>query len=163
MTTLTAPDELAFSSGCCPLPSGTTGETTVLSQKDLFLGPMFALCETPPTWLPGVITKLSDLAPLEDNWDSYGASPIDPRSISNAQALVQWLAMFIGVDEPAVGASPDGEAGLSWDGGPWSLDVDVSPDGRIDYVYIDDRDAARDVEASTHDPYELLTLLTAWD
>lgn len=70
--------------------------------------------------------------------------------------------MYVGVDEPAVGATPDGEAGLSWDGGPWSLDVDVTRDGRYEYVFLDDRDSTLSIEASTRDKDDLLIRLTTW-
>ena len=43
------------------------------------------------------------------------------------------------------------------------LDADVRADGLIEYVYADDRDDHPDVEASTRNMNELLTLLPAWD
>lgn len=131
------------------------------SQTDA-LQTFVALRHTPAQWLGEARDKLQNLATLGENWDSYGASPIDARSIECAQRLVENLAMIIGVRPPAVGATPDGEAGLSWDGGHWCLDADVSPDGRISYVFVDDQDPSRDLEASTRDPRELIALLTDW-
>lgn len=148
----------AFDQDTYPVSLQANQETAALSPL-----PMVATRERPPKWLRDTITKLQNLATLQENWDSYGASPVNADSIFRAQELVCYLAMFVGVDEPAVGATPDGEAGLSWDGGPWSLDVDIAPDGRIDYVYIDDRDSSQDVEMSTRRPHDLLMYLTGWD
>ena len=64
-------------------------------------------------------------------------------------------------DEPAVGATPDGEPGLSWDGGAWSLDVDIARSGFFRYVYIHDQDESKDVEASTRYADDLLPFLTS--
>ena len=118
--------------------------------------------DAPHDWLGRVLDKLQRLATLGENWDSYGAAPVDHDSIREAQKLVEHLAMYVGVDEPAVGATPDGEAGLSWDGGPWSLDVDVTRDGRYEYVFLDDRDSTLSIEASTRDKDDLLIRLTTW-
>ena len=109
-------------------------------------------------WLPTVIAELDALGDLEANWDSYGALPIDPVSIEYAARLANLLAERKGIREPAVGATPDGHAGLSWDGGSWSLDVDVTPDGLWEYVIF--VKGARDIEGSTDDPSIFVAVLT---
>lgn len=139
------------------LAAGKSDETSILSPRT-----KYALRDA-PLWLQETITKLKNLATLQENWDSYGGLPVDRRSIDNAILLITNLASVENVSEPAIGATPDGEAGLSWDGGHWSLDADILPDGRIDYVYTDDRDPSCDVEETTSNPYDLLSLLTAWE
>ena len=68
--------------------------------------------------------------------------------------------MYVGVAEPAVGASPEGHVGFSWDEGAWSLDAEVLPDGRIEYVYLDEQDSAKDRDTTTRLWTDLLELLT---
>lgn len=136
----------------------TNADATVFHSRGVY-----ALRESKPKWLPITIDKLRSLAGLEENWDSYGAVPVDLRSIERAAELIEYLGMFVNVDEPAVGATPDGEAGLSWDGGSWSLDVDVTPDGRYEYVFIDEQDSSAEIENATHNPADLLQYLPAWD
>ena len=70
--------------------------------------------------------------------------------------------MFECVEKPAVGATPDGHIGFSWDEGAWSLDAEILPTGRIEYVYLDERDSAQDREAVALDWAELLEMLTQW-
>ena len=113
-----------------------------------------------PTWVRRTITKLENLPALQENWDSYGARPIDMRSIQKAHELICELALYVGINEPAVSATPDGHVGLSWDEGSWSIDAEMLPDGRIRYVYLDERDSANDRERVTCGRYELLGLLT---
>ena len=121
-----------------------------------------ALRETPAEWLPTTLEKIEALLDLQQDWDSYGATPLDSATIDKASQCACFLAHFVGISAPVVGAAPDGKAGFSWDSGAWSLDVDISPTGRIHYVYIDQRDESCDQEAWTDDLYELVRLLTAW-
>jgi hypothetical protein len=121
---------------------------------------MVAIRETQPKWLRDSLRKLQELATLQENWDSYGASPVNANSVVRAQELVCYLARFVGVDEPAVGATPEGHVGFSWDEGAWSLDAEVLPNGRIAYVYLDERDSANDRETTTRRWADLLALLT---
>ena len=147
----------AFDQDCYQIPVETGQETAVLSrQQQVFV----ARRQAEPKWLAETNAKLDNLAALQENWDSYGASPIDPRSIANAQQLIFNLGMFVGVDVPAIGATPDGHVGFSWDEGTWSLDAEVLPDGRIEYVYLDERDSANDRETTTRRWADLLELLT---
>lgn len=138
-------------------PADTHSQTNVFSSPQVVVAP-----RQPAAWRSDTIKKLENLATLGDNWDSYGADQIDVRSISHAKELVSLLSTYVGVESPAVGATPDGEVGLSWDGGHWSLDAEINKDGRIDYVYIDDRNNINDVEKSTHNLYDLLMRLTQW-
>ena len=147
---------LAFPEPFSLVPAGTDQQPEALVRL-----PVIALRDPPP-WLKITLSKLEALGTLQENWDSYGAAPVERNSIREAQKLLMHLAMYVGVDEPAVGATPDGEAGLSWDGGPWSLDVDVTREGRYEYVFLDDRDSALSIEASTRDKDDLLIRLTTW-
>lgn len=115
-----------------------------------------------PPWLTEVVRKLQDLAILDEDWDSYGAASIDHNSIANSLRLITFLAGFVGVEPPAVGGTPEGHVGLSWDEGKWSLDVEVLPDGRIEYVYLDERDHANDQEVTTINCSSVVALLTRW-
>lgn len=124
--------------------------------------PVFAKHDTPPSWLPQILTRVGALADLGENWDSYGGRAIDGRSIAAAQRLIDHLARFIGVNAPAVSGTPDGGVGFSWDDGDWSLDAEVLRCGRINYVYLDEKDSAKDRETSKTDGNELLELLTQW-
>lgn len=148
---------IAFVDDFDPIPAETSGNTEALSRETVF-----ARRETYPEWLREMIEKLENLATLQENWDSYGAGPIDKRSIKKARDLIGYLAAFIAVDCPAVAGTPDGHVGFSWDEGSWSLNAKILPDGRIKYVYLDERDATKDRETTTRNWSDLLDLLTQW-
>ena len=140
---------------CIPLVRKTEPET------EAFAG-VFAKHEELPDWLSDVLSQIEGLRNLPPNWDSYGAVPVDPRSISAAREVIARLARYVNVGKPAVGATPDGDVGFSWDVGDWSIDADIAPSGRISYVYLDERDHVNDEDTWTNDPCDLLHLLTQW-
>jgi hypothetical protein len=112
------------------------------------------------TWLEEATRKIQALALLKENWDSYGASPINPDSIAEALNVVASLANVYDIDAPAVGGSPDGNVGLSWDGGSWSLDAKILPDERIEIIYLDELNPWDDIEHANAGLPALLSRLT---
>lgn len=120
--------------------------------------PVLARQQHSPEWLDEQIDQLHRLLKLQRNWDSYGAEPIDPRSVRLAKQLLRWLAQFVAIEAPTVTASPDGNAALCWDNGHRSLDVEILPDGSIEYAYLNDEDQ----EGTTLDAEDLAILLTQW-
>ena len=141
-----------------PLPAETQAETAAFFADS----PVLARHETRPAWLRTTLEKIGKLLDLEYNWDSYGAEPVHVQSVASARGIISFLAEFVGVEAPTVGATPDGEVGFCWDAGDWSLDAYVTTSGRVSYVYLDERDHARDREGRTSNPWELLELLTGW-
>lgn len=157
MTKESAGQTVVFAGSYNSVPAEASADAVVLTRPTVF-----ARRAAPPDWLADTIVKLDKLVGLEQNWDSYGASPVDHTSVATAKELIRYLAMFTNVDKPAVGATPDGQVGFSWDEGAWSLDVEVLSDGRFAYVYLDERDGSNDRETATRESSELLPLLTQW-
>lgn len=124
--------------------------------------PVLALRQRPLGWFQTVIEKLERLTTLEEDWDSYGAAPVSSDSIRVAIEIAGYISRIENVPEPAVGAAPNGHVGFSWDGGPWSLDAEILPEGRIKYVYLDDRESTRERDRVTDRPAEIAQLLTQW-
>ena len=147
----------AFSGDLHTIPAETAHVASALSTPATV-----ALLVRRPAWLSIVVGKLDGLALLEENWDSYGGSRVDRKSVDHAREFISYLASVQNVTEPAVGGSPDGNVGFSWDHGAWSLDVEVLPCGRYDYVYLDERDRSKDLEASARDGFEFVERLTQW-
>ncbi|MCH8150426.1 MAG: hypothetical protein IH987_21015 [Planctomycetes bacterium] len=71
----------------------------------------------PPDWWKQTRQEIEDLRDLEENWDSYDAHPIHSISIILALAAMEYLAGFVGVTRPTIGATPAGHVGLSWGAG----------------------------------------------
>jgi hypothetical protein len=122
-------------------------------------------CAASPHWLEGCAADIDQLVGLEENWNSYGARKVDPRSIEFAKRLIVDLANMSGdIACPQVAASPDGNVALSWQWHDHSreLNVEITPDGTIRYSYIDEEDSSRDAEGETDDPHLIARLRTQW-
>lgn len=85
------------------------------------------MAETPP-WLSGAITRIRHLLTLPANWDSYGASPVDP---SVADTMVRFLSDPMWVSTPIPMIVPTTEGGLSvgWRRDPVAIEVAFDPQG----------------------------------
>ncbi|MCH8342750.1 MAG: hypothetical protein IH983_02055 [Planctomycetes bacterium] len=143
--------ELAFfEATSVPTTATSTGEAWAPKPATL------ALREETSAWLSERVDRLRRLLGLQENWDSYGAKPIDPRSVEFAVRLLTSLADVDGIEAPTVTASPDGNAALCWDDGHRSLDVEILADGSIEYAYLNDEDH----EGTTLDAEDLAILLT---
>lgn len=155
--TLSVCTAAAFEGGYLPVPANA-------GQDGLAFRPRVAVAlrGAPADWLNDAAQKLEALSILRENWDSYGALPINHTAIENARWLLTYLAWTQNVDAPAVGGTPDGTVGLSWDDGVWSIDAEVFPSGQIHYVYLDDRNPNNEREATLSCVDELVELLTQW-
>lgn len=133
--------------------AASSGDPSVPSQ------PVLALRSTPPPWLGDRSWQLADLSTLEAGWDSYGAKPVDRRSIERALEVLYSLAFVDGLGAPVVTASADGHACLVWDDGVRTLEVEVMPDGLLVYTFVCAADDSKDASGRTRQPYELAPLL----
>jgi hypothetical protein len=140
--------------------SETMPATTGEEVASFFRGRTITLRNWPRDWLRNVILELRDLARLPGNWDSYGALPIAQESILAACHIVAHLALVPGIEAPAIVGTPDGDVGLCWDGGGWSLDASVDPTGLIRYVFIKSQ-PPEEVEGRTRDVRELVLRLAS--
>lgn len=86
-------------------------------------------------WL-GAKNELDELVKLKENWDSYGALPVDHDSVLHARRLL--LSLWgKGIPCPTVTASPAGNAAFCWDDGAASVDVEVMGNGLFHVVHVD--------------------------
>jgi len=115
-------------------------------------------------WLQDCIDRIGRLHQLKPNWDSYGAEPVDPRSIEFAKQFLQDLVFLSTVECPRVAASPEGNVALSWESADYlcELDLEVLPDGHIQYSYIDERPPVFEIEGETAAPDPIVNLLAQW-
>lgn len=104
------------------------------------------------------IDRLRDLKP---NWDSYGANPVDLKSIAVAKKLVGMFVEVAGIECPRVAAWSAGNVALSWEWCDYSreLDLEILPDGTLRYSYLDEHQPNRDCEGETSDPNLIVQLL----
>lgn len=131
---------------------GTAEGLVVIARRD------------PADWSADCLNRMKRLCELKQNWDSYGANPVDPGSIEVAKQLVRMFAQMTGIDCPRVAASPAGNVALSWEWEDQSreLDLEVQRDGILRYSFLDERQPSQDTEGETNDPNLIVQLLTQW-
>jgi hypothetical protein len=77
-----------------------------------------------PLWLSPTIDKMSELLMLSENWDSYGARPIDPKC---ALAALRLLGRVMRNHSPPPSVLPTnrGSVQLEWHKSGVDLEVNV--------------------------------------
>ena len=77
--------------------------------------------------------RLDHLADLPQNWDSYGASPINPKVIQRVRAILREILALGGEDIPLPFVAPAGDGGLELEWTSLSgeeLMLELSPEDR---------------------------------
>jgi hypothetical protein len=76
--------------------------------------------------------KLLEMTAGQPNWDGYGASAVNRRSLFQAVLFIKALPTTI--PAPEISADPDGEVDLSWHfDTSRTLSISIGPTGRLAY------------------------------
>jgi hypothetical protein len=86
-----------------------------------------------PDWFKGAIDRISELASLQDGWDSYGARRVTNRAISQARFLLSNLDVE-DLPRPHIAALPDGGVGFHWRIADRDLEIEIEPNGAMHYL-----------------------------
>jgi hypothetical protein len=86
-------------------------------------------------WLRAAQLKISELAQLAENWDSYGSRPIQPRAIERASAALDCLS-YINLPAPQIFPVPGGGLQLEFEQGGRELEIEFLPDGSRGYLMV---------------------------
>ena len=106
----------------------------------------------PAEWLDRLMVRIRSFAQLEENWDSYGAPPIDQSSIRNAGEFARQCAVSLTPrTEPDVQPTASGYVEFSWESENQSvvLNVELLPNGTVHYLYEND-ETAETIEQISH-------------
>jgi hypothetical protein len=89
---------------------------------------------TEPAWFKPTVERLKHLLQLREDWDSYGAAPVDPRA---ARKALQLLALTTSLATPAPAVVPTVRGGLQleWHQPDVDLEVEVPPSGPLRMTY----------------------------
>ncbi len=84
-----------------------------------------------PPWLWRTLAAVKPLFALEPNWDSYGASVVEPGGV--VQGL-NFLGKILEVDTPAPAVVPTAEGGIQfeWHASGIDLEITFGPSGQIE-------------------------------
>ena len=85
---------------------------------------------TPPWW-DEFLEKLRKIAELPQGWDSYGSNPIDPSCIQKA---IEVLPKLVNENTPIPSVVPcsDGAVQVEWHTRGMDVEIEFTPDGRIE-------------------------------
>lgn len=91
-----------------------------------------------PAWFMPTVRAMGELLGLPENWDSYGAHPVNLGAVSFA---LQLLSETMRADTPAPAVVPTSHGGvqLEWHARGIDLEIEIRSPGRIYVSYEDHR------------------------
>jgi hypothetical protein len=89
-----------------------------------------------PLWYFRAVSIVNDFRDLEPNWDSYQSPPPTETALTSA-LLVLRLVPEVGLGAPHIAPVSGGGIDLGWYFDRSRLEVEVLPDGSIEYVFQD--------------------------
>jgi hypothetical protein len=90
--------------------------------------------ESGPEWLPQTEEALRKLLSLPQNWNSYGARPIQPQNVDSAVQLLHQLAGQ-NTPQPIVVPTVRGGVQLEWHTDGIDLEIEINEPGRFQVLY----------------------------
>lgn len=90
-----------------------------------------------PQWMRDALSRLNQVAQMPSNWDTYGAIPVNQRTLEHA-LLVLTKLMPSSKRLPQILASSHGGVLLQWDDGRRELEVSVDGPMRGTVYFSDD-------------------------
>jgi hypothetical protein len=83
-----------------------------------------------PAWLYPALSRFQLLSRLDENWDTYGGSPLSDEAIYTALAIIARLLRDESVP-PAIVPTSEGGVQLEWQRAGDELEIRVAPSGEI--------------------------------
>ena len=113
---------------CCMVPFGPASL--------VFSGP-------PPAWFNSLLTGIGRIGELEENWDSYGARPIDPRCAETTTNLLLSV-LDSGTPKPSVVPTSRGGIQLEWHRAGVDLEIEIESPDRVNVFFEDHREGTEE-------------------
>ncbi len=94
-------------------------------------------------WLRAAQLKISELAKLAENWDSYGSPRIQSAAIEQASRALDCLSS-INLPPPQIFPVPGGGIQMEFEQNGRELEIEFMPDGAIGYLMVADNGEMRE-------------------
>lgn len=100
---------------------------------------------TTPSWLPDSVHDLNYILTLKENWDSYGAHKVQPKTAVTAIQIM--LAVMKGkTPVPSIVPTPTGSIQLEWHKYGIDLEVEIAASGNYSISFEDETGQAESWE-----------------
>ena len=91
------------------------------------------LLEQISPWVIDCLRRIASFAELEEGWDSYGSSRIQPAAVMAATKFISEIPVER-VPEPSVSPVAGGGIGFHWRVGDRDLEIEFLPNGTAEYL-----------------------------
>jgi hypothetical protein len=108
-------------------------------------------------WLQDAQKELQALKKMPENWDSYGSPEITNEASKKVADLLGELARF-GMSKPNIFPVSGGGLQLEWQKNARELEIEILPDGNIEFLIVDQNGEMREGKAIGGD----VLRLTQW-
>ncbi len=112
-------------------------------------------------WQVDAVKKILSFQPLTQNWDSYGSEQITQGVIDVAVNLINHIG-FGNVSAPRVIPVSGGGIQLEWVKGGRELEVEVHPNGSIEYLAVYNGEPTGEAEIEPHKVLPEAERLLSW-
>jgi hypothetical protein len=130
-----------YSTPTFPLPSSSSTEAVIGRHIPIRLRTPRSLPGLEqvavPTWVQPVLDRLSELAALPQDWDSYGALPVARQSVEMALSALSAI-MSEGAELPWIVPLPSGGLQLEWHRADSDIEIALDPVDAV--ICIDDEE-----------------------
>jgi hypothetical protein len=135
-------------------PAYDLGESDTTAFTDPDVVRLNADASTQPPWLEPVRRAITALVRLPQNWDGYGAAPLDEQLVQDALRMLLGLMEY---DTPAPSVVPLGDGGIQfeWHRHGKNLEIEFPAGGSPSFYYYED-DSDRESEGLVEGDYDEL-------
>ena len=125
--------------------------------SDSQLEQLASLMDVSPRLLAPLKT-ITELAQLQENWDGYGSPPLHPSAIAGAINVLT-ISDIEQPPMPYVGPVTGGGVQIEWYTPTRELELEILPDGSLQYVAVDEAGQTTDGELPASADEQVLELV----
>lgn len=112
-------------------------------------------------WARGAQERVRELAGLQQGWDGRNSAPINRNVSSHALALIDVLTK-LGMPKPHIVPVSGGGLQMEWRNSANELEVEISPDGSVDFLIVDASGVIKTGEVQEAHNIAAITQVTSW-
>jgi hypothetical protein len=114
-----------------------------------------------PAWLMSAINDVVEISQMPQNWNSYNSPPLTQEAKAQAYDVLIGLSTKY-IPEPSIAPVAGGGVQFAWTLGPRSLELEVLPDGAIEYLLVYSDKTMREGRINPEVASERLTDQVRW-